>query len=79
MPDLKELAEQGAEKVLQECLALKSGEVAAIFYDERTSAPAHLLIDAAHRLGLKLRVRQVSAPDGAGLDRLCEHNIGGSL
>jgi hypothetical protein len=63
MPDLKELAQQGAQKVLQECLALKSGEVVAIFFDERTTEPAHLLIAAAHRLGLELRVRQVSTAE----------------
>jgi Thermophilic metalloprotease (M29) len=60
MPDLKELAQKGAEKVLQECLALKAGEVVAVFFDEGTSEPAHLLIGAAESLGLDLRVRRVA-------------------
>jgi len=63
MPDLQELAQQGAQKVLQECLALKAGEVLAIFFDERTSEPAHLLIAAARLLDLELRVRQVSTAE----------------
>ena len=57
MPDLEELAQLGAQKVLQECLTLKSGEVVAIFYDEKTAEPANLLIAAARRLGLQLRVK----------------------
>jgi hypothetical protein len=63
MPHIKQLAEEGARKVLQECLALKRGDVVAIFFDEGTSDAAHALISAAKRLGLRLRVRQVSAAD----------------
>jgi hypothetical protein len=63
MPDLEELAQQGAQKVLQECLALRSGEVVAIFFDETTAEAAHVLIGAAKRLRLELRVRQVSAAE----------------
>ena len=63
MPEIEKLAQQGARKVLQECLALKRGEVVAIFFDENTSAAAHVLIAAAERLGLELRVREVSAAE----------------
>ena len=60
MLDIKELAQKGAEKVLLECLALKNGEALAVFFDEGTSEPAHLLISVAERLGLDLCVRQVA-------------------
>jgi leucyl aminopeptidase (aminopeptidase T) len=63
MAQIEQLAEEGARKVLQECLALKRGEAVAIFFDEGTTEAAQALIVAAKGLGLSLRVRQVSAAE----------------
>jgi len=54
------LALQGARKVLTDCIALKSGDVLALFWDETTSDTAEVFLDVARELGLGLRRRFVS-------------------
>lgn len=49
----------GAEKVLSECLLLRSGDSLTIFFDETTEEPAKLLISAANKLRLSITTRRV--------------------
>src|ERR1044071_123634 len=63
--EMRELARQGARKVLAECLKLNNGDVLALFWDETTAAPAQLLLDVARELKLEVRERKVSLEEQA--------------
>jgi hypothetical protein len=63
--DLRELAKQGASKVLAECLRLDAGDVLALFWDETTTEPAELLLEVARDLRLDVRERRVPLEEQA--------------
>lgn len=63
--EMFELARVGARKVLAECLALKAGDLLALFWDETTAIPARVLVEVAGELDIDVRERRVSLREQA--------------